>query len=538
MVLKLRSMKFHLDDERTYLLYQRGETNATFQFESPGMQKYLRELKPDKFADLIAMNALYRPGPMAYIPQYVARKHGREEVKYDLDGMSDYLEETYGITVYQEQVMLLSQSLAGFSKGDADVLRKAMGKKQKSVLDKMKAQFISGATAKGHAKEPLEKVWTDWEAFAQYAFNKSHSTCYAFVAYQTAFLKAHYPSEYMAAVLNHAGSIEKITFFMEECKRMGLKVLGPDINESKKGFAVNQKGEIRFGLGGLKGVGDAAIENLIEEREKAGFYSNIFDFIKRVNQRAVNKKSIESLVYSGAFDCFTDMHRAQFFHVGTNETKPNIERIIQFGNVFQTNKTQGSNSLFGDAAMPEIAVPKLPNCEPWTLTEKLDFEKDVTGMYMSGHPLDHYKFELRYYGITQLSDFNEIKEAVHLHAGGGRNFRLAGLVVDAQHRITKTGRNFGSLTIEDFSGKTELMLWSDDYMRFKDYLDKGKNIMVQGYFKQRYNSEQFEFKPSAINLLESAKQSLTKQLELNIEPASLTPEFVDFFGKNVQKNPR
>jgi DNA polymerase-3 subunit alpha len=526
-----------LDDERTYLLYQRGETNATFQFESPGMQKYLRELKPDKFADLIAMNALYRPGPMAYIPQYVARKHGREEVKYDLDGMSDYLEETYGITVYQEQVMLLSQSLAGFSKGDADVLRKAMGKKQKSVLDKMKAQFISGATAKGHAKEPLEKVWTDWEAFAQYAFNKSHSTCYAFVAYQTAFLKAHYPSEYMAAVLNHAGSIEKITFYMEECKRMGLKVLGPDINESKKGFAVNQKGEIRFGLGGLKGVGDAAIENLIEEREKAGFYSNIFDFIKRVNQRAVNKKSIESLVYSGAFDCFTDMHRAQFFHVGTNETKPNIERIIQFGNVFQTNKTQGSNSLFGDAAMPEIAVPKLPNCEPWTLTEKLDFEKDVTGMYMSGHPLDHYKFELRYYGITQLSDFNEIKEAVHLHAGGGRNFRLAGLVVDAQHRITKTGRNFGSLTIEDFSGKTELMLWSDDYMRFKDYLDKGKNIMVQGYFKQRYNSEQFEFKPSAINLLESAKQSLTKQLELNIEPASLTPEFVDFFGKNVQKNP-
>ena len=303
-----------LDDQKTFELYQRGETNATFQFESAGMQKYLRDLKPDKFNDLIAMNALYRPGPMAYIPNFIDRKHGRESISYDLDVMEEDLKDTYGITVYQEQVMLLSQKIAGFSKGDADVLRKAMGKKQKSVLDKMKKQFLEGATAKGHPADKLEKIWTDWEAFAQYAFNKSHSTCYAYVAYQTAYLKAHYPSEYMAAVLNNAGSIEKTTFFMEECKRMGLKVLGPDINESLKGFAVNSKGEIRFGLGGLKGVGEAAVESIIEDRAKKGPASNIFDFIKRVNQRTVNKKTLESLAYAGGFDCFPELHRAQYFY--------------------------------------------------------------------------------------------------------------------------------------------------------------------------------------------------------------------------------
>ncbi len=293
-----------LDDPKTFELYQKGETIGTFQFESPGMQKYLRDLKPDNFNDLIAMNALYRPGPMAYIPNYIDRKHGREPIVFDLPEMEEYLGDTYGITVYQEQVMLLAQKLAGFSKGDADVLRKAMGKKQKAILDKMKSQFVKGASAKGYAAETLEKIWTDWEAFAQYAFNKSHSTCYAFVAYQTAYLKAHYPSEYMAAVLNHAGSIEKITFFMEECKRMGLKVLGPDINESKKGFAVNQKGEIRVGLGGLKGVGEAAVEGVIEERHSNGPFTSIFDMIKRINQRTVNKKTLESLAYAGSFRLF------------------------------------------------------------------------------------------------------------------------------------------------------------------------------------------------------------------------------------------
>jgi DNA polymerase III subunit alpha len=334
-----------LDDEQTYKLYQHGDTNGTFQFESPGMQKYLRELKPDKFDDLIAMNALYRPGPMSYIPEYIDRKHGKKQVEYDLVDMEEHLKETYGITVYQEQVMLLSQKLAGFSKGDADVLRKAMGKKQIAVLNKMKTQFIEGATAKKHSAEKLEKIWIDWEAFAQYAFNKSHSTCYAFVAYQTAYLKAHYPSEYMAAVLNHSGSIDKITFFMEECKRMGLKVLGPDINESQNGFAVNKKGEIRFGFSGLKGVGEKAIEDVIIERDKHGHFKDIFDLVKRVNQRTVNKKSLESLVYAGAFDCFTAWHRAQYFYQAPGDVVA-LEKVIKFGSVFQTNTASSTNTLF------------------------------------------------------------------------------------------------------------------------------------------------------------------------------------------------
>jgi len=364
-----------LDDEKTYQLYQRGETNGTFQFESVGMQKYLRELKPDQFADLIAMNALYRPGPIAYIPNFIARKHGREKIVYDIPEMEEYLAETYGITVYQEQVMLLSQSIGGFTKGDADVLRKAMGKKQKAVLDKMKEKFIKGATAKGHPGDKLEKVWTDWEAFAQYAFNKSHSTCYAFVAYQTAYLKAHYPSEYMSAVLNHAGSIDKITFFMEECKRMGIKVLGPDINESIKGFSPNTKGEIRFGMGGLKGVGENAIENIIEERKKNGTYTDIFDFAKRINQRSVNKKSMESLAYSGAFDCFTQFHRAQYFYMPDGDKTTGLEKIIGYAQT-KNSVAGSSNTLFGSLSdAMEIPLPKIPNREPWTLTEKLEYEK-------------------------------------------------------------------------------------------------------------------------------------------------------------------
>ena len=360
-----------LDDEKTYKLYQHGDTNGTFQFESPGMQKYLRELKPDKFDDLIAMNALYRPGPMLYIPEYIDRKHGKKQVQYDLPDMEEHLKETYGITVYQEQVMLLSQKLAGFSKGDADVLRKAMGKKQIAVLNKMKAKFMEGAAAKAHPADKLEKIWTDWEAFAQYAFNKSHSTCYAFVAYQTAYLKAHYPSEYMAAVLNHAGSIDKITFFMEECKRMGLKVLEPDINESQNGFAVNQKGEIRYGFSGLKGVGENAIENIIEERKKHGPFSSVYDLAKRISPRAANKKSWESLAYSGAFDCFPDITRAQYFYQAPGDSQ-GLEKILKFGSIFQTQAASSSNTLFGDLQMPDIVPPKLSVCEPLPLSVALD----------------------------------------------------------------------------------------------------------------------------------------------------------------------
>ncbi len=524
-----------LDDEKTFELYQKGETIGTFQFESPGMQKYLRDLKPDKFDDLIAMNALYRPGPIEYIPNFIARKHGLEKIEYDLPEVQEFLEETYGITVYQEQVMLLSQKIGGFSKGDADVLRKAMGKKQKAVLDKMKKQFVDGATAKGHAADKLEKIWTDWEAFAQYAFNKSHSTCYALVAYQTAYLKSNYPNEYMAAVLNNAGAIEKITFFMEECKRMNLNVLGPDINESLQGFAVNDRGEIRFGMAGLKGVGEAAIDSIIEERKK-GKFKDIFDLIKRVNQRTVNKKSLESLAYSGAFDCFKEMHRAQYFHVPSGDNTTGLEKIIKFGNVFQTNQTSSSNTLFGDSIMPEIVSPKIPNCEPWPLTELLDHEKDVTGIFMSGHPLDNFKFEMRYYGITELRDFLEVKDAPKLLAGG-RTFRVAGLVVEGNHRVTRTGKSFGALSIEDYSGKCEFMLWSDDYMKFQHYLEKGKNVLITGQFKTRYNSEEYEFKVMSIQLLDAIKQKLTKELWIKVPSHHVDHAFVNFMQENIRKNP-
>ncbi len=527
-----------LNDEKTFKLYQHGDTIGTFQFESPGMQKYLRELKPDRLDDLIAMNALYRPGPLAYIPNFIERKHGREAIAYDLPEMEEFLKETYGITVYQEQVMLLAQKLADFSKGDADVLRKAMGKKQKSVLDKMKGQFIENAKKKGFGEYTLEKIWTDWEAFAQYAFNKSHSTCYAYVAYQTAYLKSHYPGEYMAAVLNHAGSIEKITFFMEECKRMGIKVLGPDINESKKGFAVNQKGEIRFGLGGLKGCGEAAVENIIEEREKNGIFKNIFDLIKRVNQRAVNKKTLESLAYAGAFDCFPEYHRAQFFHTMPEDQTTGLEKIIRFGQVYQQNNMSATNTLFGDLPLAiEIRTPTLPPCEPWPLIIQLEHEKEVTGMFLSGHPLDHFKFELRHYGITPLSEFNEFKDAVHLQPNPGRLFRLVGLVTVADHKISRKGNKYGSFTIEDYSGKSELVLWGDDYMKFTPYLLQGSSLFITGFFKQRFATAEFEFKVSGITMLETIKRSLTKQLIIDVHPKDVSKDVVTFFEENIKKFP-
>jgi DNA polymerase III subunit alpha len=526
-----------LDDPQTYELYQRGDTIATFQFESPGMQKYLKELKPDQFADLIAMNALYRPGPMAYIPQYVDRKHGREEITYDLPEMEEYLKETYGITVYQEQVMLLSQKLAGFSKGDADVLRKAMGKKDRKTLDKMKGKFIEGAAQKGRQKATLEKVWTDWEAFAQYAFNKSHSTCYAFVAYQTAYLKAHYPGEYMSAVLNHAAAIDKLTFFMEECKRMGIKVLGPDINESHKGFAVNEAGEIRFGLGGLKGVGENAVESIIEERKKNGRYLDPFDFMKRINQRTVNKRTLESLVCAGAFDAFPQLHRAQYLCVPEGETQTGLEKMIKFGNIVQSQHVNTANTLFGDLpAVLDIKPPQISSCPPWSLTEQLDKEKEVTGIYLSGHPLDHYRFELQHYGVTTIQDFNEIKDSTLL-AAAGRSYRLLCLVSVANHRISRQGNKFGSFTLEDYSGKTEVVLFGDDYVRYNAYLQQGHAVLLTGSFKQRYNKDEYEFKPSSISLAENVKRTLTRQLQLEVDARHVGRELIDFLDDNLKKHP-
>lgn len=518
-----------LDDPKTFELYQRGETNGTFQFESVGMQKYLRELKPDKFDDLIAMNALYRPGPLEYIPNFVRRKHGEEEISYDLPEMEEYLKDTYGITVYQEQVMLLSQKLAGFSKGDADVLRKAMGKKKKDVLDKMKVQFIEGATKKGHPEDKLNKVWTDWEAFAQYAFNKSHSTCYAYVAYHTAYLKAHYPAEFMAAVLNNQNSIEKIKFYMEECQRMGLQVLGPDVNESLKGFSVSDESVIRFGMNAIKGVGEAAVEDIIREREENGMYSSPFDLVSRVNQRTVNKKSLENLVLAGALDCFPELHRAQYFYMPPTDPQSGLERIVKFGNQFQANTTMAANSLFGESAMPEVKPPPVPECEPWTLPELLNREKDVIGIYLSAHPLDGFKFEMRNYGFMNIADLDKLK---------GRTVKLAGYVTDAAHMTTKKGSKFGKLTLNDYTGHHEMMFWNDDYVQYNNYIDNGQQLMIQGtYQEHRFRPGVMEFKIQSVMLLDQVRKSMSKRLSLLLPLPLLNAEFSNFLIENVKTHP-
>ncbi|MBN9484122.1 MAG: DNA polymerase III subunit alpha [Bacteroidetes bacterium 43-93] len=518
-----------LDDLQTYELYQRGETNATFQFESPGMQKYLRELKPDKFDDLIAMNALYRPGPLEYIPNFIKRKQGEEEIVYDLPDMQEYLEETYGITVYQEQVMLLSQKLAGFSKGDADVLRKAMGKKQIAVLNKMKSQFIEGATKKGHPEDKLNKIWTDWEAFAQYAFNKSHSTCYAFVAYQTAYLKAHYPAEFMAAVLNNQGNIDKIKFYMEECQRMGLSVLGPDVNESLKGFSVSKESVIRFGMNAIKGVGEAAVEDIITEREANGPYTTVFDFISRVNQRTVNKKSLESLVLAGAMDSFKEMHRAQYFYAPPTDPVTGMERLVRFGNQVQASSSMASNSLFGEAVMPDIKPPAIPECDTWTLPELLDKEKDVIGIYLSAHPLDGYKFEIQNYNFTPISEIENNK---------GRTVRIAGFITDAAHMTTKKGSKFGKMVINDYTGNQEIVFWEKNYVEYAKYIDNGQKLMITGVYQEhRFRPGVMEFLVQSIVLLDEVRKLMTRKLHLLMPLGSLTDETVAFLTNNLRTHP-
>ena len=517
-----------LDDEATFHLYQKGETNATFQFESVGMQKYLRELKPDKFEDLIAMNALYRPGPLEYIPEFIKRKHGLSEIAYDLPEMKEYLEDTYGITVYQEQVMLLSQSLAGFSKGDADVLRKAMGKKQKSVLDKMKGQFVAGATSKGHPEDKLNKVWTDWEKFAQYAFNKSHSTCYALVAYQTAYLKAHYPSEYMAAVLNNQGNIDKIKFYMEECQRMGLEVLGPDVNESLKGFAVNIKGVVRFGLNAIKGVGEAAVEDIILEREKQGHYKSVFDFVQRINQRTVNKRTLENLVLAGAMDSFKELHRAQYFYAPVTDPKTGFERLIQFGSQVQASSSAATNSLFGATTMPDIKPPIIPTCDPWTLPDLLSREKEVIGIYLSAHPLDGYKFEMQHYGFVAINELEAYK---------GRALRMAGFVTNADHRTNQKGSKFCRFILNDYTGNFEISLYKDDYVKFNLLIEDGQKVMIQGTYQFNEYFKKMELRVQNILLLDHVKKMLSKRFYIQLPLAAIDKDFIDFLSSNVKQYP-
>ncbi|WP_143962313.1 DNA polymerase III subunit alpha [Litoribacter populi] len=522
---------FPIDDEKTYELFQRGETVGIFQYESAGMQKYMRELKPTVFADLIAMNALYRPGPLEYIPSFIKRKHGTEPIAYDLDDMKEYLEETYGITVYQEQVMLLSQKLADFTKGEADVLRKAMGKKQKDVLDKMKPKFVDQAAAKGHDKKKLEKIWKDWEAFASYAFNKSHSTCYAWIAYQTAYLKAHYPAEYMASVLsNNMNDITQVTFFMEECKRMGIEVLGPDVNESKRGFTVNQEGQVRFGLAAIKGAGGAAVESVIVERIEKGPYKNIFDFTKRVNLKAVNKKTLEALAMAGGFDCFKDYHRRLFLEAPEGEVTL-LEKAVKYAQKVAAEADSSQVSLFGGASGMEVPMPSIPQMEPFSQLQQLNIEKEVVGLYISGHPLDQFRVEFDSFTNTPLTELNNIEA---LRAKG--DVKAAGMVTSFAHRTTKTGKPFGTLTLEDYHGGHTFFIFGEDYIKFKEYFMTGWFIYLTGsVHPNKWKENEFEFKINTMSLLDELRGKMVKGLRVNIDLDDLTLDLMDKLEGITQK---
>jgi len=522
-----------LDDEKTFEVFQRADTKGIFQFSSDGMRAHLRHLKPDKFDDLIAMNALFRPGPMEYIPNYIKRKHGKEEIEYDLPEMKEILSATYGITVYQEQVMLLSQKLANFTKGEADLLRKGMGKKIKSILDDLKPKFFDGCEVNGFDIKIVEKIWTDWEAFASYAFNKSHSTCYALIAYQTAYLKAHYPAELMAAILtNHMKDIKGITPLMEECKRMGVKVLGPDVNESFYKFAVNKKGEIRFGLGAIKGVGKAAVEAIVDERKENGNYSCFDDFVKRIDLRSANKRTLESIALSGGFDLF-ELFRSQYFEK-TKELNY-IEQMIKFGNKVQDTKSSNQVDMFGDTEEASLQAPIAPNSNPWTTMEMLSKEKEVVGIYISGHPLDDYKFEINNFCNAELSTLRNLTPIL------GKDICLSGVVTNVEHKETKNGKKYGVLYLEDYHDNLRVFIFGDDYINFKAFFNEGWLLFVKGKVQKRpYNEDQFEFRIHDIQLLaelvDKEVRNIVMELDLNDINDQLIKKITDATNKNSGKH--
>ena len=475
--------EFPLDDRLTYELFQKGETVGIFQYESIGMQKYLKDLKPNVFADLIAMNALYRPGPLEYIPSFVARKKGEEVIKYDLPEMEEYLKETYGITVYQEQVMLLSQKLAGFSKGDADLLRKAMGKKIFTLLQKLKPKFIEGGESNNHPKEVLNKIWKDWEAFASYAFNKSHSTCYAWIGYQTAYLKAHYPAEYMAAVLsNNMNDIKQVTFFMEECKRMGIKVLGPDVNESFYKFNVNDENAIRFGMGAIKGVGKGAVETIIEHRRDSP-YESIFDLVKKVDLRAANKKAFENLALAGAFDSFEGTHRAQYFNPD-GDGVIFLEKVIRFGSKFQESQNSAQTSLFGESIDQVYQELVIPPCEEWDNLSKLKKEREVVGIFISGHPLDDFKKEMQWFTSANLFQLKELRPLIN------KTINVAGIVNEIEHLESRNGKGWGRFTLEDYSDQFEFRIFGEEYLKFKHFINTNQFIRIKINIKEGWRNHE------------------------------------------------
>ncbi len=524
-----------IDDPVTYKLYCEGGTVGTFQFESPGMQKYLRELKPSTFEDLIAMNALYRPGPMDYIPDFIDRKHGRKPIVYDIPIMEKYLKDTYGITVYQEQVMLLSRLLGGFTRGESDTLRKAMGKKIKSKLDELKPKFISGGQANGHDPQVLEKIWADWEKFASYAFNKSHATCYSWVAYQTAYLKANYPSEYMAAVLSrNLADIKTITQYMTECKQMGIRVLGPDINESVQNFSSNQSGDIRFGLAAIKGVGEAAVRSIIDERQKNGPYKNIYDFVERVNFSVVNRKCLENIAYSGGFDSIIDFHRSKFFAEDSRSSNPVmfLEQLMRYGQRVQQEKLNSQQSLFGGGSVVDIQPPTIPVAEDWNQLMMLNKEREVIGLYLSAHPLDDYKVIIDHMCKTSLSDLSDLEVL------NGQEVSLAGVVTAVQEMTTKTGRHWGKFTMEDYNGTHEFALFGKDYENFSKFMHINYFLLVKGKIQPRPygDNPELEFKILSMMQLAEVQETMIKELHVHIPVDELTQSFVTDFADRIRAN--
>ncbi len=500
-----------IEDPKTYELYSDGRTTGTFQFESAGMQKYLRELKPTTFEDLIAMNALYRPGPMDYIPQFIARKHGFEPIEYDIPVMEKYLKDTYGITVYQEQVMLLSRLLADFTRGESDALRKAMGKKLRDKLDEMKPKFIQGGEKNGHNAKVLEKIWGDWEKFASYAFNKSHATCYSWVAYQTAFMKANYPAEYMAAVLSrNLSNITDLVKYMDECKAMKIQVLGPDVNESHVKFTVNKEGDIRFGMAAIKGVGEGVVHAIIKERNENGPFSGIFDFIERVNLSAINKKALEALALGGAFDNFPELKREQYFAMN-QRGEVFLEVLVRYGQKFQVDKNAATNSLFGGFDTIEVSRPEIPAFEPWGDLERLNKEKDYVGIYLSAHPLDEFRIALEFGCNTQLADFQKPEQLM------GKDLVLGGIVTNFREGMTRKGNPYGCLKVEDYSGSLEIMLFGNDFPEYRKYGYNGMYLLIMGKFQpKRFNPEEFEFKIGKIELLPDAKDRLEESITIGL----------------------
>ena len=526
---------FPIDDLKTYELFQRGETVGIFQYESAGMQKYMKELKPTVFGDLIAMNALYRPGPIAYIPSFIKRKNGEEAIVYDIDACEELLKDTYGITVYQEQVMLLSQKLADFSKGDADVLRKAMGKKQKDVLDKMKPKFISQAAAKGHAEDKLEKIWKDWEAFAEYAFNKSHSTCYAWIAYQTAYLKANYPAEYMAAVLsNNMSDIKQVSFFMEECKRMGLQVLGPDVNESFYKFTVNENYAVRFGIGAVKGVGMAAVQTIVDNR-KDGKYKSIFDLTKRIDLRSANKKALENLILAGGFDSFKGVTRAQYFH-DDGDGITFYEKAIRYGVKFQENENSSQVSLFGESSDVQIAEPVVPPCEDWSTMEKLAKEKEVVGIYLSGHPLDDFKNEMKYFCNSKMETLKDLVPHVN------KNLSFGGIITNVQHRVAKNGKGWATFVLEGYDESYEFKIFGEEYMKSRHYLIPNSFTYMKVLVKEGWADKETGKKGeprlqfSDFKILQDVLGIFAKKLVIHLNINDLQAEFIHRLSTIFQEN--